>query len=173
MGFLSDGDYLLLLSFCGVKTPSEDFVAAVAAAEAAVEAKCGPVLNRTVADVLTDTYVTQVLSARVASLASVTSEAGVAGTLSDFRVRGQLLSRRDGVAIPEWTTVVYTSGWHQGDIPADLMLAGRLLARHLWRTQLGNQRVNDAEPVPGSAWMWPRQAIDLARRYELAPLGFA
>ena len=52
-------------------------------------------------------------------------------------------------------------------------LAGRMLARHLWRTTLGNQRVNESELVPGSAWLWPRQARDLVADYTLAPLGFA
>ena len=58
-------------------------------------------------------------------------------------------------------------------LSASVLLAGRMLARHLWRTQLGNQRVSESDLVPGSAWLWPRQARDLVADYELAPLGFA
>ena len=174
MGFLAPaGDYAAIMSFCGVKAPSDDFEGDVLAAEAEMVAQCGPILATTVTDVLTMDAATQVLSARVASLTSVTSEAGTAYTKTDFRINGQLLSRKDGGTIPAWATVVYTSGWAQASIPASVVMAGRMLARHLWRTRLGNQRVNESELVPGSAWLWPKQARDLVADYELAPLGFA
>ena len=174
MGFLAPGgDYAALMEFCGLKAPTEALMSAVDAAEAEMVAQCGPILSATVADILTMDAATQVLSARVASLTSVTSEEGTVYTKTDFRTRGQLLSRKDGGTIPAWATVVYTSGWAQSSIPASVILAGRMLARHLWRTTLGNQRVNESELVPGSAWLWPRQARDLVADYTLAPLGFA
>lgn len=174
MSFLApSNDYTAIMSFCGVKTPTDDLVAAVDAAEAEVVAQCGPVLTTTVTDVLQFTSAAQVLSARLATLTSVTDEDGIVYTTTDYRTRGQLLSRKDGASIPAWSTVVYMSGWAQSSIPASVLLAGRMLARHLWRTQLGNQRVNESELVPGSAWLWPRQASDLLAAYKLAPLGFA
>lgn len=174
MSFLApSNDYTALMSFCGVKTPTDDLVAAIEAAEAEVVAQCGPVLITTITDVLESTSPTQVLSARVAALTSVTDEDGIVCAKTDYRTRGQLLSRKDGTTIPAWSTVVYTSGWAQASIPANVLMAGKLLARHLWRTQLGNQRVNESELVPGSAWLWPRQARDMIASYTLAPLGFA
>ena len=174
MSFLAPlDDYNAIASFCGLKSLSDDFMAAVTAAEAEVVSQCGPVLTTAVTDVLTAASVVQVLSARVASLTSVTPEDAAAYTLTDFRVSGQLLMRKDGAAIPAWATVVYSSGWAQAAIPAPVLMAGKLLARHLWRTQLGNQRVAEVELAPGSAWLWPKQAADLAAPYKLAPLGFA
>lgn len=174
MGFLAPtGDFESIMSFCGVKALSADFEAAVAAAEAEVVAQCGPVLAEAVTDVLEAASATQVLSARVASLTSVTGEDGTVYPVGDFRARGQILARKDGGTIPAWATVVYSSGWAHDEIPASLLMAGKLLARHLWRTQLGNQRVADVEVTPGSAWLWPKQAADLAAPYKLAPLGFA
>lgn len=174
MSFLAPlGDYNALASFCGLKSLSDDFAAAVAAAEAEVVAQCGPVLAEAVTDVLEAASATQVLSARVASLTSVTGEDGTVYPVGDFRARGQILARKDGGTIPAWAVVVYSSGWAQAAIPAPVLMAGKLLARHLWRTQLGNQRVADVEVAPGSAWLWPKQAADLAAPYRLAPLGFA
>lgn len=173
MGFLApSGDYSAVMELCGVKTQTQAFEERIAAAEAEVERRCGPVLQATVTDELDSDETTQVLSARVATLTSVTAEDGTVYTLSDFRVRGQLLTRKDGSAIPAGT-VVYASGWTQADIPGGLLEAAALLARHLVRNQLGNQRISEDGLTPGSAWLWPRQAELLAGDYFLAPIGFA
>ena len=170
--FLSPlGDYSAVADFCGVKSmpPPAGFERAVDAAARAVRSKCGPVLS----EALTHrTYATQdavVLPYRVAALTSVTPTGGTADTLTDYYADGQLVRRVDGGAIAAGT-IAYTSGWAHEDVPADLVGAGYELARHLWRTQLGNQRTGDEN---GSAWLWPKQAEALAADYMLAPLGFA
>lgn len=171
--FLAPGDdYTAIMDFCAVKSSSETFMARVAAAEAETARRCGPVLQETVTDVLDHQAAAQVLSGRVSTLTSVTGEDGIEYDVADFRARGQLLARKDGALIPA-CTIVYTSGWAQADIPAGLIEAASLLARHLVRNQLGNQRVSEDGLTPGSAWLWPRQAELLAADYFLAPIGFA
>ena len=170
--FLSPlGDYSAVADFCGVKSlpPPAGFERAVDAAARAVRSKCGPVLS----EALTHrTYATRdavVLPYRVAVLTSVTPTGGTADTLTDYYADGQLVRRVDGGAIAAGT-IAYTSGWAHEDVPADLVGAGYELARHLWRTQLGNQRTGDEN---GSAWLWPKQAEALAAEWALVPGGFA
>lgn len=173
MGFLApSGDYSAVMELCGVKSQTKAFEERVDAAESEVVRRCGPVLQETVTDELDSAETAQVLSARAVTLTSVTDEDGTAYDVSDFRVRGQLLTRKDGDAIPAGT-VVYVSGWAQADIPGGLLEAAALLARHLVRNQLGNQRISEDGLTPGSAWLWPRQAELLAGDYLLAPVGFA
>ena len=174
--FLSPlGDYSAVADFCGVKSmpPPAGFERAVDAAARAVRSKCGPVLS----EALTHrTYATRdavVLPYRVAALTSVTPTGGTADTLTDYYADGQLVPRVDGGAIAAGT-IAYTSGWAYEDVPADLLGAGFEIARHLWVTQLGNQRNGGSgADQPGAAWLWPRQAEALAADYMLAPLGFA
>ena len=174
--FLSPlGDYSAVADFCGVKSllPPAGFERAVDAAARAVRSKCGPVLS----EALTHrTYATQdavVLPYRVAALTSVTPTGGTADTLTDYYADGQLVLRVDGGAIAAGT-IAYTSGWAHEDVPADLLGAGFEIARHLWVTQLGNQRNGGSgADQPGAAWLWPKQAEALAADYMLAPLGFA
>ena len=174
--FLSPlGDYSAVADFCGVKSmpPPAGFERAVDAAARAVRSKCGPVLS----EALTHrTYATRdavVLPYRVAALTSVTPTGGTADTLTDYYADGQLVRRVDGGAIAAGT-IAYTSGWAHEDVPADLLGAGFEIARHLWVTQLGNQRNGGSgADQPGAAWLWPRQAEALAADYMLAPLGFA
>lgn len=174
--FLSPlGDYSAVADFCGVKSmpPPAGFERAVDAAARAVRSKCGPVLS----EALTHrTYATRdavVLPYRVAVLTSVTPMGGTAEALTDYYADGQLVRRVDGWAIAAGT-IAYTSGWAHEDVPADLLGAGFEIARHLWVTQLGNQRNGGSgADQPGAAWLWPRQAEALAADYMLAPLGFA
>ena len=174
--FLSPlGDYSAVADFCGVKSmpPPAGFERAVDAAARAVRSKCGPVLS----EALTHrTYATRdavVLPYRVAALTSVTPTGGTADTLTDYYADGQLVRRVDGRAIAAGT-IAYTSGWAHEDVPADLLGAGFEIARHLWVTQLGNQRNGGSgADQPGAAWLWPKQAEALAADYMLAPLGFA
>lgn len=173
MGFLAvNGDYGAVMELCGVKNQTPGFEARVSAAESEVVRRCGPVLQATVTDVLDYDETVQILSARVATLTSVTGADGTEYDPADFLARGQALTRKDGDCIPSGT-VVYTSGWAQAEIPPGLIEAGSLLARHLVRNQLGNQRISEDGLTPGSAWLWPRQAELLAADYFLAPIGFA
>ena len=174
--FLSPlGDYSAVADFCGVKSlpPPAGFERAVDAAARAVRSKCGPVLSESLTH---RTYATRdavVLPYRVAALTSVTPTGGTAETLTDYYADGQLVRRVDGGTIAAGT-IAYTSGWAYEDVPADLLGAGFEIARHLWVTQLGNQRNGGSgADQPGAAWLWPKQAEALAADYMLAPLGFA
>ena len=170
--FLSPlGDYSAVADFCGVKSmpPPAGFERAVDAAARAVRSKCGPVLSEALTHRMYATVDAVVLPYRVAALTSVTPTGGTADTLTDYYADGQLVRRVDGGAIAAGT-IAYTSGWAHEDVPADLVGAGYELARHLWRTQLGNQRTGDEN---GSAWLWPKQAEALAAEWALVPGGFA
>ena len=174
--FLSPlGDYSAVADFCGVKSlplPA-GFERAVDAAARAVRSKCGPVLSEALTHRMYATVDAVVLPYRVAVLTSVTPTGGTADTLTDSYADGQLVRRVDGAAIAAGT-IAYTSGWAHEDVPADLVGAGFEIARHLWVTQLGNQRNGGSgADQPGAAWLWPRQAEALAADYMLAPLGFA
>ena len=174
--FLSPlGDYSAVADFCGVKSlpPPAGFERAVDAAARAVRSKCGPVLSEALTHRMYATVDAVVLPYRVAALTSVTPTGGTAETLTDYYADGQLVRRVDGGAITAGT-IAYTSGWAHEDLPADLLGAGFEIARHLWVTQLGNQRNGGSgADQPGAAWLWPRQAEALAADYMLAPLGFA
>ena len=174
--FLSPlGDYSAVADFCGVKSmpPPAGFERAVDAAARAVRSKCGPVLSEALTHRMYATRDAVVLPYRVAVLTSVTPTGGTADTLTDYYADGQLVWRVDGGAIAAGT-IAYTSGWAHEDVPADLLGAGFEIARHLWVTQLGNQRNGGSgADQPGAAWLWPKQAEALAADYMLAPLGFA
>ncbi len=179
--FLSPGgDYADVGSFCGVRDPNTnlDFMRAVDAAASEVRQRCGPVLLEQGLTYESPGWVrTLVLPFRVAAVESIVTDDGATLTVADFRAPahhlgghgGQLVVRRDGGQIPP-CTVTYSSGWAHGAYPATLVGAGFEVARHLWRTQLGNQRTGDEQ---GGAWLWPRQAEQLAADWMLAPLGFA
>ena len=174
--FLSPlGDYSAVADFCGVKSLPQPagFERAVDAAARAVRSKCGPVLSESLTHRTYATVDAVVLPYRVAALTSVTPTGGTAETLTDYYADGQLVRRVDGGAITAGT-IAYTSGWAHEDVPADLLGAGFEIARHLWVTQLGNQRNGGSgADQPGAAWLWPKQAEALAADYMLAPLGFA
>ena len=179
--FLSPlGDYSAVADFCGVKSllPPAGFERAVDAAARAVRSKCGPVLLETgLTHTTRAACYALVLPFRAAALASLTSSAGTVLTPTDYYVEphhlgshgGQVVRHVDGYSIPA-CTVVYSSGWERDAWPAELVGAGYELVRHLWRTQLGNQRTGDEN---GSAWLWPKQAEALAAEWALVPGGFA
>lgn len=179
--FLSPGgDYSAVAEFCGVQASAgpilgddnPGFVRAVDAAASAMRTKCGPV--RTEAGltfrVKAETYAA-VAPHRVAAITAVVAADGSALDAATFAPDGQLVERTDGSTVPP-CTITYTSGWDHPAIPPDLTAAGFMLARHMYRTQLGNQRTGTTEP-PGAAWLWPRAVSSLAEPYLLAPLGFA
>lgn len=69
-------------------------------------------------------------------------------------------------------TVTYATGWapDAASVPVWARTAGLLMCRHLWTTQLGNQRANvSTADTPGAAWLWPRQVEALIAGRELAP----
>lgn len=166
-------DYAAVASFCNVKTPGAEFKFAVDSAASEVEQKCGPVLLTTISEPIPARASEHVLRYRAASVASLVPSIGEALPPAGLAVSGQRLWRLDGGRIPVGT-VTYTSGWPLEEVPLNLRFAGSLLARHLWRTQLGNQRANEGDLAPGTtAWLWPAQARELARPFMLAPTVFA
>lgn len=175
------GDYSSVASFCGVKTVPvpADFMQAVDAAAEEVRAKCGPVLIETgLTHTTSASAYALVLPFRAAMLTGVTGADGTVYPTADFRIDphylgghgGQVVRRVDGGLIPA-CTVTYDSGWTQVAIPQRLISAGREVARHLYRTTLGNQRAANVEGPPG--YLWPRHAEALIEGWTLAPMGFA
>ena len=179
--FLSPGgNYAAVAEFCGVTASAgggfadanTEFVRCVDAAAAAVRTKCGPVKVETglVFVVKSATYAA-VLPFRVAAIASVLAADGSALDAATFTPDGYLVERTDGSTVPA-CTITYSSGWPLAEVPGDLTAAGFVLARHLWRAQLGNQRTGTGDQA-GAAWLWPRAASSMAEAYFLPPMGFA
>lgn len=179
--FLSPlGDYGPVAEFCGVKDPTRaDFRRSVDVAAGRMRSKVGPVLMETLthstpggAAIVTPFRVRVVVSSVGVDVADLTTDPHHL----DPSHGGQVVRRTSGQLFPA-CTITYASGWEYYQWPPELEGAGFELARHLWRTQLGNQRVTpaggDQPDVPGAGWLWPRQALQLIDGWELTPLGFA
>lgn len=180
--FLSPGgDYTATAEFCGSAALAnrEDFMEAVDSAASAVRKKCGPIV--------TETFTTRhpesrrlVMPFRVTAVLAATGSGLTAADLTagqfslDPTIGTQLVERVDGQPVPA-CTLEWTSGWDLERVPADLMRAGRELARHRWRVVMGNQRNAALPPQPdtGADFDWPRSAWFAVREWMLTPLGFA
>lgn len=171
MGYLTlDTD--ATAKFCGLREWSEALSEVVITAEAEVDTQCGPVLTERLTQTIRGHVAEVVLPARVSELVSVVSLDGTSVEVSEFCAQGQVVSRCDGAPFGP-VLITWDSGWESDEIPPQLVMAGKLLARHMWRTTRGNQGLSDIELPAGSAWLWPRQALALAGPWLLAPGGFA
>ena len=111
------------------------------------------------------------LLSRASEVLSFVGDTGSTLAPADFLAEGQTvrLTPFSGLVIPPGV-ITYRSGWIQSEIPSPLIIAGRIIARQLWRARIGNAR---AEGEPGVGVLIPRQAELLMEPYELAPLGFS
>lgn len=71
-------------------------------------------------------------------------------------------------------TVVYTAGWPDGQLPADLLMAVKELLRHLWTSQRGSGVRPGSRPpegaantLPGASYLLPIRVEQLLANYQL------
>jgi hypothetical protein len=147
-----------------------DLALVIAAAEAVITKKCGPLTSVAVTERVRGGGPGLVLrQTPVVSLTSVTPVGGSAYTLAD-------LDLDTSAGVIEWGSgtsfasgrydVVYQAG--RSTCPDDLLMAIRELVRHLWRTQRGPTRRPGSEPsesvsntVPGAAYVLPFRVVEL------------
>ncbi|GGO86625.1 hypothetical protein GCM10011584_09390 [Nocardioides phosphati] len=159
---LSDAKLHLNIS---VDTWNAEIEAFIAAAEAALEERVGPLQPRSRTDRVRGGGPALALYASPAiSLTSVTEVGGVALTVADLSLHtsaGVVRFVHGGTFTGREYDVAYTAG--RGTCPDDLMLAVKELVRHLWQSsQRGNgQRGGSAEVVPGAAYMFPNRVLEL------------
>lgn len=153
----------------------------MAAAEAAIANRCGPMVPTTVTSIVTSMNSGFVLP--TAPALSVTSMTGVLNgatvDVSQFNVRPSgvvSLNNSYGTYFsPGDYTIVYQAG--RLTVPNDLYQAAMELTRHFWLTQRGGSsrpaRSGDAlsNTLPGFAYTWPTRVEQLIAPY--VQLGFA
>jgi hypothetical protein len=135
-----------------------------------VETACGPVLTATVTAELVEGSGSKLpLKYHAATLTSLaTYPGGTAITVTDYRIDGQILARKDGGWITGPIAVTYTTG---SALPTWAKAAALFRTRYYWRTQLG--RPGGLEP---SAEMGSRDlkiSDGHMADHLLAPGGFA
>lgn len=132
-----------------------------------VEELCGPVVTTTItAEYVKGSGCDLPLQYRAATLTSLaTYPGGTTLTAADYRIDGQLLSRRDGGWIVGPLSVTYTTG--AATAPAWAKAAALDIVRQRWRTRL--------RPTQGApeGFLVSKQAEELMADHLLAPLGFA
>ena len=158
------GDTQPLVQFCDLQKPPalEDMIAAAAVGVEVVEAACGPIVDTTITE--TVDVARPVVAVRYPAR-DATHSTGV-----PLACAGQTIRTVDGSDVPAGT-ITYTAGYAAttADAPSWAVTAGRLVARHFWRSLQTNQRA-----TPESAgYLVPNQAQTLMAPHELAPGGFA
>lgn len=133
----------------------------------AVEDLCGPVMFTTVTDehveasrgrFTTDHPVESVQSAVTLSTGSVVDVTG-------WRPSGRVVA---GVTVSGELLVTYTTGYAVA--PPWAETAAKIIARHLWRTQIGPMARNEAQQ--GSGFLVPNQAMALLEPH-VTPAGLS
>lgn len=138
------------------------------AAQEAVEGLVGPVIHRTVVETVQSRG--GVILLTHAPVVSVTSVTGVTAPYEyTLNAAAGLL-----VGTPYDTTVTVTYVAGRTVVPDSIRTAALIIAKHLWRTQLGAAPVIlGEEPVAsefqGMSYGLPNRALDLLRPYLLAP----
>ncbi len=146
---------------------------AVDIACAKVEELCGPVLLTTVtAEIVTGSGYALALAYRAASLSSLaTYPAGTALTVTDYRVDGQLLMRKDGDWITGPLSVTYSTG--AASAPVWALGAAKLIAQQWLRLMRVFGPNPGAAAEGGTRDLVPMGAMHLMGDHLLAPGGFA
>lgn len=161
-----------------VDTYDDEIEGIVAAAEAAIAQRVGPLEPTSVTARVSGGSGSLVLPVVPAvSLTSVTPYGGSALTVGDLRVNGGVVTYADSASsfTGSTYTVVYSAG--RTTCPADLLLAVKELVRHLWGSQRGPARAGapmsdaTANTVPGAAYLLPFRVTELLAPH-LSP-GFA
>lgn len=153
-----------------VSTHDDTLEGIIAAAEAAIAQKCGPLepVARTVR-VSAGSASMLVLPAPIVEITLVADADGNVVDATDLYVDQEagLLSFSDGQWFTaRWYDVTYEQG--REPCPADLLLAVKELVRHLWESQRGSVRrpgstVGEAtaNTIPGAAYMMPFRVSEL------------
>lgn len=132
-----------------------------------VEELCGPVVTTTItSEIVKGSGCDLPLKYRAAALTSLaTYPGGTALTVTDYRIDGQLLSRKDSGWISGPLSVTYTTG--AATAPAWAKAAALDIVRQRWRTRL--------RPTQGApeGFLVSKQAEELMAGHLLAPGGFA
>jgi hypothetical protein len=144
----------------------------IAAATAAVEYFVGPVIRRTVQQVLQGDRGAWVLhTTPVLSITSVTPvqvwQLGIEMGVLDVDTETGIVRRTDGIWFYSGDyRVVYEAG--RAAVPPNVSLAGKLILQHLWRTRYGAARGASSaddflatEQVPGFGYAIPNRALQL------------
>lgn len=165
-------------------TDDAELLVYVEAVTAAIERYTGPVINRTVTEVVTGRGLALVLAqVPVVELISLTplTAAGAAVNTDDVYLNPDAgtVHRRDGGSFTggPWEAE-YVAG-RGTTTPATINLAARILLQHLWRTQYGASRglagigggddVSVTEPVAGWGYAIPNRVLQLLEPYKVPP----
>lgn len=156
-----------------VTTSDTALTGIIAAAEAAIAERCGP-LEPTTVTARVDHLGGDIALSRlpVLSLTTVTPVGGSALDLTNVYVDASGVVT--GIAAGMYT-IAYQTG--RQTCPADLLLAVKELVRHLWSTQRGpTQRPGSAPSdtsgsVPGAAYMMPNRVAEMIAPH--VQIGFA
>lgn len=164
-----------------ITTASEDtkLAAMIAAAEAAIAERVGPLepASRTVR--VTPYGRTLFVPSPAVSLTSVTDADGTATDTNDLHLvtRSGMVTRNDGGLFgARWYTITYQ--WGRATCPDDLKLAAMEMVRHLWTTQRGPSRRPGstdsdatANTIPGAAYLLPFRVSELIAPHRPAMVG--
>lgn len=153
----------------------------VAAAEAVIAKRCGPLEPTAVTERVPGCGSSLVLTRLpVISLTSVTPVGGSAASLSDLYLdtRTGMVRWAAGSAgfAGDWYDVAYSAG--RTTCPPDLVLAIKELVRHMWQTQRGpSSRPGStaaseiANTLPGAAYTFPIRVEQVVSLHELTRVG--
>ncbi|MFI0528543.1 head-tail connector protein [Streptomyces scabiei] len=158
----------------------DEIRAMVEAVTAAVEGYVGAVVERTVTEVH-DVGRTETLALLQTPVLTLTSVAAVltGGTSYDvddldLDAEAGIVRRKDGSLLCGPLRCVYQAG--RRIVPAAIILGGKIILQHMWRTQLGPSRpqvgVGDfevTEPIPGLGYAVPNRALQIMEPYKLPP----
>jgi hypothetical protein len=154
-----------------------ELTAIIAAAEAAIAQRVGPLEVTTVTARVDGSSGVLVLPIwPVISLTSITDSYGMVLTLGSLAYASDTglvtYANYGGSFTADYYTVVYQAG--RTTVPPDLLLAAKELVRHLWESQRSSARLPGTEgpmAVPGAAYLMPYRVKGLLEPHEHA--GFA
>lgn len=147
-------------------TSDAEIVDYVEAATDMIEARIGPVVQRTVVETLTSTSGVLVLS--YLPVISITSVVGVfSGALTylpavlNVNPKSGIVGTLDRSSLRQDTyTVTYVAG-RTGVVPPRMLQAARVLLRHLWLTQRGPASRPGLDDVPTPTYSMPNRVLEL------------
>lgn len=171
MTVLSLPDALAHLSMAGVDAPRDAKVTAmIAAAEAAIAERVGPLEPEARTVRVTPSYKALAIPSPAVELTSVTDSNGVALTIADLFLdkRPGLITFNNGQAFTaSWYDIIYDYG--RETCPSDLVLAVKEMVRHLWNSSQRNPTRRPgstdseatANTIPGAAYLLPFRVAEL------------
>lgn len=172
-----------LRAAAGAKQPGDQLriEEAVEIACGEVERLCGPIPWATITDELAEVAGSDRVRLKyrpmaqgvAAALVAITTTDGVALTLSDFRVDGQVLARRDGAAIGTDLLVSYRTGYYDdtpdgATAPTWARAMAKLIAHQYLRVTRRNLiDASSATDLTQTHFLVPAAALDVGRDFLL------